>query len=122
MSDHSERFEKAELTEAEVITALRLVYESQGEPSSCEALMNFVKQREAQANKENTDRGNIEAAIQMARIYANSGYLEAAYDELDSIREAAANGHDDLLEQIDGFMDKIDARLAAEQNPAPSEE
>lgn len=116
MTDRRRLTDPSELNEHAVIDALRRIREASGDPSTCEALLAFTKQREAQANREDSDRGNIEAAIQMARIYANAGYLEEALGEFETTREAAAHGgHDDLLQRIDEFMDKIEARLAEDE-------
>lgn len=102
--------ESLEPREKSVIAALRAINEQGGDPSTCSELIAFVKARETEADKTDSDRANLEAAIRMATIYARSGYVEEAYDELTSTREAAGQRNEtDLVERIDGLMDRLEA-------------
>lgn len=101
-----------ELQERPVIDALRKIREAGNHPSTCKELQAFVLQTEARATQENTDIANLEGAIQLARIYANAGYLEDALEAFASTRESAgAGGHMELVERIDALMDIIEGRL-----------
>ena len=112
----SDRFplnqEALEPREGVVITALRRIYEEEGDPSSCPELIAFVTAREAEANRADSDRANLETSILMATIYARSGYVEEAHEQLSQTREAARQRNElDLVERIDGLLDRLEAFL-----------
>lgn len=116
----SDRFplqgESMEPREEVVIDALRRIRAEDGDPSSCAELQAFRAAREAEANEKDTDRANLETAIRMATVYARAGYVEAAYDELNTTREAAGQRNElDLVERIDGLMDRLDEFLREDQ-------
>ena len=113
MSERPKSPDQARAREDEVVRFLARVRQYQQDPASCETLQEFVKEQQALANAEDSDRGNIKCAITLARVYARAGYLLDAIDELESTRLELAQGgeHDDLLEYTERLLDAVIAEL-----------
>ncbi len=112
MGEKFEPNEQREVTEEEVIDALKEIKQNGGDTRTCEPYQQFVKQQEAIAKKADTNRVNVERAIVLARIYATAGFLEEALEELEQTREMVTGPENEeirtvvwqLMDQIEDAM------------------
>ena len=74
------------------------------------ALIEWTKQNEAMADKENTAKANAECALKQARLYYRAGYIKEALEELEISRMEARNRQDEeLYQKILDLMGEIEA-------------
>jgi predicted deacetylase len=100
-----------ELVKQRVIEALR-----NGESEAEKLLMQWIEKRQAEAEKINTPRANVEFDIELGEMYIAQGLLHQAWDHLQtSLMQAQQEGFDDLADKINSVMDDLD-RMIEDQN------
>lgn len=75
-------------------------------------LLEWMRLREDQAEKDGTSQASIQCAIDVAKLLMDVGLLNEAWDGLELTREAAVCENDDgkLTKEIERLMDKIESR------------
>ena len=112
MFERPNNLDREHARENEVVRFLARVRQYGQEPRNCEILQEFIREQEARANADDSDRGNIKCAITLARVYGRAGYLLHAIEELESTRlELAQGDHDDLLEYTEALLDTFAREL-----------
>ncbi len=112
MGENFEPKEQREITAKEVIDALTQTRLNKGDTRACEPYQQFLRQQEALATKEDTNKANVERAIFLARIYASAGYLEEALEELEKTLQMVNEPEDeDLRKEVWGLMDEVEIAL-----------
>ena len=104
-----EQFEGKEkfVSEEQVIEALKT--RGLEDESARELLLKWVKQLEAEADRENTARANAECGVKQALLYYKTGYPAEALEALELSRlEAWNRGDEELYNNIVDFMDQIE--------------
>lgn len=95
------------ITDEEVIEALRM--KGKEDPETHALLLKWTKQNEAEANKVNTSKANIECTIKQALLYKEAGYIAEALESLENAQLAAFNEKEtELYQQIIAIIDSID--------------
>ena len=105
----SEQILKPEFSEDELRLIERLK-ESPNDPETKQMLLDWTTRQEAEANRLNTSRANIEADIKRAKLHKAAGFEEEAWEVLEGIRrQAMQEGEDDLYQVVMRIMDEIDS-------------
>ncbi|MFH0890802.1 MAG: hypothetical protein V1856_02095 [Candidatus Liptonbacteria bacterium] len=106
-----ERIEISEFSKAERELIQKLAMLGPDDPETRDSLLAWTQAGEARANEINTSRANIEFNIARAKLYRVAGFLEAAWDVLESVRtQAYDEGEQDLYGLAMRIMDEIDER------------
>ena len=109
-----ERIEISEFSGAELELIDRLKTLGPDDPETRENLTAWAKAGEAVAKMINTPRANAEFNIKQAKLYHAAGFLQEAWDSLESVRVRAHNdGDQEIYGLAMRIMDEIDnaARL-----------
>jgi len=103
-----ERFPSPEFSaeEQELIQALKERFD---DPGTKEKLNQWLDQKEAWANEQNTGRANIEVNLMRAKLYAAAGFKDEAWGAFEDVRTQAHNeGQEDLLRDAEEGMDALE--------------
>ena len=64
-----------------------MLKEKPEDPETKSRLLEWTKQQEAEADRINTSRANIEVNIKCAKLYRAAGFLEEAWETLEDARK-----------------------------------